>query len=209
MKIGIIGAGDIGATAARLFVEAGHEVAVSNSRGVESLQELTTELGEKAQAMMVDEAATFGEVVLLAVPWRSPEALPKAESVAGKIVIDAMNPYKPDGSLYEMEDTTSSEETLKRLPQARLVKAFNTIYYVHLAEQGNKELPLEERRVIFVAGDDEEAKRIVSDLIEEIGFAPYDTGNLRSGGKAQEPETALYNRDLTLHEVKGVLQSGY
>lgn len=209
MKIGIIGAGNIGATAARLFVEAGHEVAVSNSRGVESLQDFVAELGQRAQAMTVDEAARFGEIVLLAVPWRSPEALPLPESVAGKIVIDAMNPYKPDGGLYDLDDTTSSEETLKRLPKARIVKAFNTIYYVHLAEQGNKDLPLEERRVIFVAGDDEEAKRVVSELIEEIGFAAYDTGNLRSGGKAQEPGTALYNRDLTLHEVKGVLQSGY
>jgi len=209
MKIGIIGAGHIGAAAARLFIEAGHEVALSNSRGAESLQNLTAELGEKAKAMTVDDASKFGEIVLLAVPWRSPEALPKPEPVAGKIVIDAMNPYKDDGGLYDLEDTTSSEETQKRLPQARLVKAFNTIYYKHLAEEGDKNLPLEERRVIFLAGDDAEAKKIVSDLIEEIGFAAYDTGNLRFGGKAQEPGTALYNRDLTLDEAKGVLQSGY
>jgi predicted dinucleotide-binding enzyme len=209
VKIGIIGAGSIGATAARLFVEVGHEVAVSNSRGAESLGDLVRELGERAQAVAVDEAAKFSEIVLLAVPWRSPEALPKPQFVAGKIVIDAMNPYKDDGGLYDLGDTTSSEETLKRLPQARLVKAFNTIYYKHLAEEGDKNLPLEERRVIFVAGDDAEAKKIVSDLIEEIGFAPYDAGNLRSGGKAQEPGTALYNRALTLDEVKGVLQSGY
>ena len=86
MRIGIIGAGHIGATAARLFVRAGHEVAVSNSRGPESLRELVAELGERARAASVEEAARFGEVVLLAVPWRTPEALPPPEAVRGKVV---------------------------------------------------------------------------------------------------------------------------
>jgi predicted dinucleotide-binding enzyme len=116
MKIGILGAGNIGAATARLFVRAGHEIAISNSRGPDSLRDLVKELGEHAHAMTVVEAAQFGEVVLLAVPWRSPEALPKPELVAGKIVIDAMNPYKPDFTFYDLGDSTSSEETAKRLP---------------------------------------------------------------------------------------------
>src|SRR5215207_1431504 len=111
MRIGIIGAGMIGATAARLFVRAGHQVAVSNSRGPETLRVLIAELGHDAKAMTVDDAARFGEVVLLAVPWRTPEALPSPETVGGKIVIDAMNPYNASGAIADLGDTTSSEET--------------------------------------------------------------------------------------------------
>src|SRR3954468_24359938 len=135
MKIGIIGAGMIGATVAKLFARAGHEVAISNSRGPESLDGLVAELGEHAHAATVEDAAGFGDIVLLAIPWRTPEGLPRAETVAGKIVIDAMNPYTEKGEPFDLGDsTTSSEEVLKRLPGARLVKAFNTIYFKHLQE---------------------------------------------------------------------------
>jgi 8-hydroxy-5-deazaflavin:NADPH oxidoreductase len=205
MRIGIIGAGNIGANAARLFARAGHEVAVSNSRGPESLRELVRELGDSARATTVEEAARFGEVVLLAVPWRSPEALPPAEILAGKIVIDAMNPYGENFTVYDLGDSTSSEEVAKRLPGARLVKAFNTIYYVHLAQEGRPDLPIGDRRAIFVAGDDEEAKAVVSRLIEEIGFAPVDTGSLREGGRRQEPNTEVYNRQITGDEAEKIL----
>jgi predicted dinucleotide-binding enzyme len=205
MKIGIIGAGNIGAATARLFVKAGHEIAISNSRGPDSLRDLVKELGEHAHAMTVDEAAQFGEVVLLAVPWRSPEALPKPELVAGKIVIDAMNPYKPDFTFYDLGDSTSSEETAKRLPGARLVKAFNTIYYQHLASRGRTDLPVEQRHTIFVAGDDATAKRVVTQLIEQIGFAPVDTGSLRDGGRKQQPGSAIYNKPMIGQEAKEAL----
>jgi 8-hydroxy-5-deazaflavin:NADPH oxidoreductase len=191
MKIGIIGAGHIGATAARLLVRAGHEVAVSNSRGPESLRELVAELGERARALSVEDAARFGGVVLLAVPWRTPEALPSPRAVRGKVVIDAMNPYRDDGGLYDLGESTSSEEVAKRLPGARLVKAFNTIYYQHLATRGRPNLPVDERHAIFVAGDDADAKRVVSRLIEDIGFAPVDTGPLReaAGGSSRTPRS--------------------
>jgi len=205
MKIGIIGAGNIGATAARLFVKAGHEIAISNSRGPDSLRELVTLLGPRAYAMTVEEAARFGDMVLLAAPWRVPEALPKPETVAGKIVIDAMNPYKPDFTLYDLGDSTSSEETAKRLPGARLVKAFNTIYHQHLADRGRTDLPVEQRHAIFVAGDDQEAKGAVMQLIEEIGFAPVDTGSLRDGGRQQQPGSAIYNKPMTGLEARKIL----
>jgi predicted dinucleotide-binding enzyme len=205
MKIGIIGAGNIGATAARLLVRAGHDVAVSNSRGPDSLRELVAELGPKAQALTVEGAARFGEVVLLAVPWRTPEALPGPEVVRGKVVIDAMNPYRPDMGLYDLGDSTSSEEVQKRLPGARLVKAFNTIHYQHLASRGRPDLPVEERHAIFVAGDEPEARRVVARLIEDIGFAPVDTGGLREGGRRQQPGTAVYNRPMTAREAHQVL----
>lgn len=207
MKIGVIGAGKIGATVAKLFIAAGHEVALSNSRGAESLRDLVRELGPKAHAMSVDDAARFGDVVLLAVPWRSQDALPAAAAVTGKIVIDAMNQYTASGGLERLDASTSaSEETRKRLPGARLVKAFNTIWFRHLAERGRKDLPVGERHAIFLAGDDAEAKRVVSRLIEEIGFAPVDTGSLHDGGRRQEPDTPLYNQVLT--GVEGHARAG-
>lgn len=199
-KIAIIGAGMIGAAAAKLFVDAGHEVAVSNSRGPATLAALVGELGTRAHAMTVADAARWGDIVLLAVPWRSPEALPPADAVAGKIVIDAMNPYGPDGTVMDLGATTSSEETRTRLPGARIVKAFNTIYYKHLQSRGRKELPLDERHAIFVAGDDQDAKREVMQLIEDIGFGPVDTGPLAEGGRRQQPNTPLYNQVLTRGE---------
>lgn len=201
MKIGILGSGNIGGTAARLFVAAGHEVAVSNSRGPESLRELVKELAPWAHAMTIRDAARFGDVVLLAVPWRSPEALPEPEMLRDKIVIDAMNPYRPDGGFYDLGGSTSSEEVLKRIPGARLVKAFNTIYYVHLANRGRHDLPVDERHTIYVAGDDAEAKKLVARLIEEIGFAAIDTGSLREGGRLQEPDSPIYNQTYNRREA--------
>ena len=205
MRIGIIGAGMIGATAARLFVRAGHQVAVSNSRGPETLRELIAELGPDAKAATVDDAARFGDVVLLAVPWRTPEALPSPETVTGKVVVDAMNPYNASGGIADLGDTTSSEETARRLPGARLVKAFNTIYFQHLATQGRTDLPEAQRRAIFVAGDDAEAKATVARLVRELGFAPVDTGGLRVGGRRQQPHTPIFNRTITGAEAAGLL----
>ncbi|MFD2571651.1 NADPH-dependent F420 reductase [Spirosoma soli] len=207
MKIGIIGAGNIGHTVAKLFVEAGHEVALSNSRGPESLKDIVAELGPTAHADTVDNAAAFGEVILLAVPWNSPEALPHSDLVANKIVIDAMNPYGPNGQVLDLGDSTSSEETAKRLPDARLVKAFNTIWFKHLAEQGDISKPEAQRRAIFVASDDAGAKAIVSDLIREIGFAPVYTGSLHEGGRKQQPDTPMYGKDLTAEEAQQALSS--
>ncbi len=127
MKIGIIGAGHIGGTAASLFAHAGHEVAVSNSRGPGSLAALVTSLGSNVRATRPEEAAQFGDAILLAIPWRSRDQLPPAESFAGKIVIDAMNPYSSFGRVLDLGDHTLSEEVAKQLPDARLVKAFNTM----------------------------------------------------------------------------------
>jgi 8-hydroxy-5-deazaflavin:NADPH oxidoreductase len=201
MNIGILGTGRIGATAARLFVEAGHEVAISNSRGPGSLRELTASLGPKAHAMHTNEAARFGEVVLLAVPWHREDALPAPELLRGKIVIDAMNPYNPQGGFFDLGGSTSSEIVLARIPGAKLVKAFNTIYYEHLAGRGRKDLPVEERHAIYLAGDDAGAKQTVARLIQDIGFAPVDTGSLREGGRLQQPDSLIYNQTYTAREA--------
>jgi predicted dinucleotide-binding enzyme len=205
MRIGIIGSGNIGGTAARLFAAAGHQVVVANSRGPGSLRDLVAEIGPNASAATVDEAARTADVVLLAVPWRAPEALPAPDAVAGKVVIDAMNPYRAEGGLFDLGDGTSSEETARRLPGARLVKAFNTIWYQHLATQGDPRKPTAERRAIFLAGDDAEAKAVVSQLIQDIGFGPVDTGGLVDGGRRQQPGTAVYNIDITSREAHELL----
>jgi len=199
MRIGIIGSGMIGSTTARLFVNAGHEVAISNSRGPASLAALVAELGPRARAMTPVDAARWAEVVLLAVPWRKREALPPADALAGKIVIDAMNPYGENGTVMDLGASTSSEETRKRL------KAFNTIYYKHLAERARPDLPAEERHAIFVAGDDELAKRIVMNLIDDIGFGAVDTGSLVEGGRRQQPDTALYNTVMTVRAARAAV----
>lgn len=192
MDIGIIGAGNIGATAARLFAGAGHRVAISNSRGPETLRDLAAEIG--ARAVTVEEAADFGEVVLLAVPWsRREEGLPSAGLLVDKIVVDAMNPYTPDFRIEDLGDDTSTEDIARRLPGARIVKAFNTMYYERLRDEGDTAAPPEDRLALFVAGDDAEAKAVVSRLIEEIGFAPVDTGSLREGGRKQQPGSPIYN----------------
>jgi predicted dinucleotide-binding enzyme len=156
--------------------------------------------------MSVEDAARFGEVVLLAVPFRNPEALPPPDAVRGRVVIDAMNAYASGGGMLDLGDSTSSEETARRLPGARIIKAFNTIYFGHLATQGDMDKPLDERRAILIAGDDSAAKAIVSTLIEEIGFAPVDTGSLREGGKRQQPDAPLYNRDVTAAEARKLLE---
>ena len=205
MKISMIGAGHIGGTLAKLLVTAGHEVALSNSRGPESLKSQVADLGKSARAMTVQDAAAFGDVVILAAPWRMFEALPPPHLVAGTIVVDAMNPYGERGTILDLGSSTSSEETAKRLPGCRLVKAFNTIHYKHLEERGTSKK--EDRITIFVAGDDEEAKSVVKRLIEAIGFAPFDTGSLREGGRKQQPGSPIYNKPMTLERAKEIFNS--
>jgi predicted dinucleotide-binding enzyme len=209
MKIGIVGSGSIGANAARLFVRAGHEVALSNSRGGQGLEALVEELGDRSHATTIEDAAKFGEVVLIAIPFDKYRTLPQ-DAFKGKVVIDAGNYYpERDGKFPELDgdETTSSEMMASHLKEARLVKGFNTIYFKHLANQGDTSLPLEERRAIFIAGDDTKAKEIVARLIEEIGFAAVDTGFLHEGGRSQQPGTAVYNKDVTAKEAAALLST--
>lgn len=207
MKIGIIGAGHIGANAARLFIKAGHEVAISNSRGPETLSEFVAELGENARAATAEHAAAFGNVVFVSIPFGKYRELP-ADTLRDKIVIDSNNYYPDrDGNYVELDEgrTTSSELLAGHLAGSQVVKAFNTIWFEHLKTQGNTALPPEERRVIFMAGDTEEAKETVAKLIDDIGFAAVDTGSLRSGGKRQQPGSDIYNKDLKPEEAENIL----
>lgn len=210
MKIGIIGAGNIGATAAKLFVDAGHQVAISNSRGPETLDSLVKELGDNATAGSVADARDFGDVVLISIPLGRYTELP-TEGFDNKVVIDSNNYYpERDGNIVELDlgKTTSSELLASHIPGARIVKGFNTIWSEHLSKQGDVSAALEDRRAIFIAGDDSEAKEIVARLIEDIGFAAVDTGFLREGGLSQQPGSEIYNQELTAREAARVLAAG-
>jgi len=205
MNIGILGAGNIGATTARLFAAAGHTVRLSNSRGPASLATLVAELGANVIASTPEDAVAFGDVVLLAVPWPAKEeAIPEAGPYDGKIVIDAMNPYTEDFEIEDLGNRTSSEIIATLVPGAELVKAFNTIVYRRLATEG-KPKGAKGRLAIPVAGDDAHAKTVVMQLIDEIGFDAVDSGGLSAGGRRQQPGTPVYNQALDAKEAQAAL----
>jgi len=206
MRIGIIGSGNIGATAARLFVDAGHEVAIANSRGPETLGEVVDGLGPRAHAADAAEAASFGEVVLVAIPFGRYRELPASE-LADTTVIDATNYYpRRDGNIPELDadNTTSSELLAAHLPGAWVVKAFNTLRWQTL-RNGGKPGPRGERLVLFLAGDDRDAMDPVARLIEETGYAAVDAGRLEDGGRRQQPGSALSGKELTADKVEEVV----
>ena len=203
MKIGIIGAGKIGGTLARHFVAAGHDVAVSNSRGPETLAGLVAELGGGAQAMTADEAARFGEVVVVSVPFGRYRELP-SEAVAGRVVIDTSNYYpQRDGQFEELDTdrTTSSELLQAHLSGARVVKAFNAIVWTRLRDDG-RPAGEGERVGIPISGDDEQAKRTVAGLIDQIGFDPVDAGTLARGGRKHQPGAPAYTQGLHTEDLR-------
>ena len=204
MRIGIIGSGHIGRTLAEHFVRVGHAVVMSNSRGPETLQELVRELGEHASAGTAAEAARAGEVVIVSVPFGRFRDLPAGE-LAGKIVVDTNNYYpQRDGRFDELDDGRTSSELLQAELGARVVKAFNAMYWEHLREYGK---PAGDRGRVGVpmSGDDEEAKRVVAGLIDEIGFDAVDAGTLRDGGRKHEPGASAYAADLPAAELRALL----
>ena len=205
MNIGILGAGNIGATAAKLFSQAGHHVRIANSRGPKTLEDTALGLGERVHASTPEDAVAFGDIVLIAVPWTHKEdAVPDAGPYDDKIVIDAMNPYTEDFELEDLGDRSSSEITKTLVPGARLVKAFNTIHFRRLGTEG-KPSGTKGRLAIFIAGDDAAAKAVVAQLIDEIGFDAVDTGSLASGGRKQQPDSAIYMVPLTAGDAEKTL----
>jgi len=193
--IGIIGAGHIGQTVAHHLVKAGHKVILSNQRGVDALQGLVAELGRNARAGSVQDAAQ-AEIVLLSLPWSQIPSITGIADWHGKVVIDATNhfiSYAPDFKVEDLGTKASSEVVAGLLPGAKVVKAFNTIFYKTLAEDprvagGN--------RVLFVSANDSAAKAQVSQLIESIGFSPVDLGDLATGSKLQQAKGPLATLNL-------------
>jgi predicted dinucleotide-binding enzyme len=178
LNIGIIGSGKMGSGLGRLWAEKGHQIVFSFSRHPNKIEELAKSVPNAKAGTPADAASA--EVILLSVGWAAvAEALAAAGPMNGKIVIDCTNPIKPDLSGLEVGlNTSAGEEIARRLPGARVVKAFNTVF----AEVYHSETRLSGTRVpsMFYCGDDEDAKAVVSKLIREIGFMPVDAGPLKS-----------------------------
>jgi len=190
--IGLIGSGNIGSTVARLAVDAGHDVVLSNSRGPETLTDLVDELGPHARAATAAEAGAAGDIVVVTVPLKAYLEVP-VEPLRGKVVIDTNNYYpQRDGHIAELDDesTTVSELLQAHLPESHVVKAFNNIYFGHL---GTLQRPSgsPERSVLAIAGNDDDAKKQVSTLFDELGYDAYDVGPLAEGWRYQR-DTAAY-----------------
>ena len=178
MDVGIIGAGRLGQAMARTALRAGSQVVLANSRGPESLAALVSTLGEGVSAGTVDDAAGAG-IVVIAVPWPSvPEAV-QGLHWDGRIVIDATNDFDPS----DLNGSTSSQVLADLVPGARVVKAANTLGAAVLASDPHE---AGGRRVIFLSGDDAEAKSEVSALFEDAGFVAIDLGGLVTGGAMQQ-----------------------
>ena len=184
MRIGIVGAGFIGRGLAGLAVRAGHEVMISNSRAPRTLGSTVAAIG--CRAGTASEAADFGDMVAVAVPFHVIGALPTAP-LNGKPVLDANNYYpERDGPVpvLDREETTTSEMLAALLPGARVVKAFNAILQKDLAE-GGAPPGTPNRRALPIAGDDAAAKLAVAALQDQFGYDTVDAGALAEGWRFQ------------------------
>jgi hypothetical protein len=176
--VGIIGAGRLGQAMARTALRAGRQVVIANSRGPESLASVVSTLGEGVSAGTVDEAAA-ADIVVVAVPWdRVPEAV-RGVTWNGQVVIDATNDFAAD----DLQGRTSSELVADLVAGARVVKAANTLGADVLASDPHQ---AGGQRVIFVSGDDADAKAEVIALFQDAGFAAIDLGDLATGGAMQQ-----------------------
>jgi hypothetical protein len=188
----LIGSGNIGSTVARLAVDAGYDVVLSNSRGPETLADLAAELGPRARAATAAEAAAAGDIVVVTVPLKAYRAVP-VEPLAGKVVIDTNNYYpERDGRIPELDDesTTTSELLQEHLGTARVVKGFNNIFFRHLGALGRPS-GSPDRSALAIAGDDDLAKADVTTFLDDIGYDTVDLGPLAEGWRTQR-DTAAY-----------------
>ncbi len=206
MKIGIIGAGQIGGSLARRLTRLGHEVSIANSRGPASLSELARETGAKPVA--VRQAAGAGEVVIVTIPEAKIRDLPR-DLFAGVppevAVVDTGNyyPRERDGRIAEIEAGMTESRWVATQLGRPVVKAFNNIYARHLLERGR---PAGEsgRIALPVAGDEPRAKEAVMRLVDLLGFDPVDAGGLDDSWR-QQPGTPVYASDFDAAGVRRAL----
>jgi predicted dinucleotide-binding enzyme len=198
MNIGIVGSGEIGRTLGRLWAKAGHRIFFSYSHDRRKLEELARECGNGAKAVTPYDAVRCSEVVLFSVPWNSiDDAIKQIGRFEGQVVIDTTNPFTDDRmnvARFE-ENDSSSESVARRMENAKVVKAFNTLRDETLWNRTRQGL------VIFMAGDYPLMKQKVAELIDDAGFVPFDVGSLREG-KNQEPGTDRFLKELTLSEAQ-------
>lgn len=192
--IGLIGSGHIGGTVARLAVDAGYDVVLSNSRGPETLADLVRELGPHARAATAAEAAAAGDIAVVTVPLRAYRSVP-VEPLAGKVVIDTNNYYPGrDGQFPELESGSETVSGLlqKHLGTARVVKGFNNIYFKHLLALARPS-GAQDRSALPIAGDDAAAKATVAAFLDRIGYDAVDAGSLS--------ESWRFERDMPAYGV--------
>ena len=192
VKVGIIGSGNIGSTVARLALAAGHEVVLSNSRCPDSLRALAAELGDRARAATAEEAAREGDLVLISVPIKAYPSL-SGLPVAGKFVMDTGNYYlQRDGQIPQLESKTltDTEYLLSYLPGCEITKVFNNIFFKHLRNLARP--PGDpERSELPIAGDSSNAKAVVTEVLDSIGYDVVDSGALAEGWR-QQPGAPVY-----------------
>jgi len=196
MEIGTIGAGAFAQAFAKRALKAGHKVKLSNSRGPDSLREMVNQLGPGATAATKEEAAAC-EMVLLAVPWDNvPETLASLPKWNNQILIDGTNPFHGKGgdfSLADVGNLSTSQLVVALAPGARVVKALNNMTAPNLEADP---VVSGARRVAFVSGDDDDAKKRVQTLLENCGYSVVDLGNLRDGGLIQQAGGPLAGPDF-------------
>ena len=203
MRIGIIGAGMIGSTLAKLWVDAGHDVRVA-SRHPDELKAMIEQLGIRASAGTPQDAAIFGDVVMLTVPLKAVPDLARdlAPALAGKIVLDTGNAYeRRDGAVAHEASAHphgSAGWAAAMFPGSRWVKAFNTVYYKTLQTQAHRQ---GDRVGIPLASDDAEALDTAAALVRDAGFDPVVVGPL-ARGKEFEPDTKPYNTGMSGQELR-------
>jgi 8-hydroxy-5-deazaflavin:NADPH oxidoreductase len=204
LKIGIIGTGNIGGALATHWAKAGHELLIS-SRHPEELQDLAKSLGPKVRVGTPREAAQFGDVILLAVPYKATPDIGRdlASELKGKVLLDTGNPYPfRDGAMAEDARKRGTGVTSREfLPGVRLVRAFNAINAGNLARDGNRQ---PERLAIPLASDDAEALQIAQRLVRDAGFDPVVVGGL---ARAREFDvgTKVYTKLLTAKQLRAEL----
>jgi predicted dinucleotide-binding enzyme len=204
MRIGVIGAGRIGSNAARLWAAAGHELMLSFSRDPERLAQRASEIGARTGSPR--EAAQFGEVVMLSVPWTLiDDVVAEVGSFDGRIVIDTTNQFGADGLEALPKGRTAAQVNQARLPGARYTKAFNTLTSGFQASAAGRTGP--DRVAIFLCGDDAEAKAVVSGLVEDAGFTPIDAGRTADAAIMEAPrrEGAVYGEEFHADDGRAFL----
>jgi hypothetical protein len=206
MRIGIIGAGNIGGTLTRRLTALGHQVAVANSRGPETLASLAAETG--ARAVTVTEAARSGEVVIVTIPMKNIPQLPRDRfkgTFEGVVVVDTSNyyPRQRDGRIDAIEAGMPESCWVEQQLGRRVVKAFNNIYAEHLLKLG-RPAGTPGRIALPVSGDDAAAKSVVLRLVDELGFDGIDAGGLDDSWR-QQPGTPVYAADLDSAGVRRAL----
>lgn len=206
MKVGIIGAGNIGGNVARQAVRVGHEVIVSFSRSPEALDEFAAELGESAVAGTPAEAVATAELTVFAVPWSIiPQALEQAGSLSGKVIVDTTNHFGPGPAPGEGQ--TAAAFNASRMPGARYTKCFNTLTSAFQAAAATR--TGDERVVQWLCGDDQQAKDLVAGFVDSLGYVAVDLGGTAGCIVMESPRRpgAVYGEEYRLAEARAVLDA--